>query len=224
MLSDNQEGGMGLGEWEGGSIGRGHIYTYDWFTLLYGRKPTQCCKAIIQLKKFFLIEGMETMKKKWHDGKVPGTGVFKPVVPGAINNSACFLSHRVWIWAIDQCLDLNGKSHDHSTKERKLARGLFWHFQMVQTHTPAWLAAHRVPALLRGPHHLCLAGCSGWPETHAQLLRCSGATYRLSGESASPFPASTLCTALNLAKRASEHENRAYEVGRNQEEKPSLWN
>lgn len=81
---------------------------------------------------------MGTMKKKWPDGKLPGTDVFKPVVLGAINNSARFLCLRVWIWVIDQCLDLNGKSHDHSTKERKLARGPFCHFQMVQAHTPAW--------------------------------------------------------------------------------------
>ena len=33
-----ESGGVGWGgEWEGGSRGRGHMYAYAWFTLLYGR-------------------------------------------------------------------------------------------------------------------------------------------------------------------------------------------
>ena len=40
-------------EWqEGGERGREYMYTCSWFTLLYGRKTTQHCKAIIlQFKK-----------------------------------------------------------------------------------------------------------------------------------------------------------------------------
>ena len=46
-----QPRGVGWGgRWEGGSRGRGHIYTYGWFMLM-NQKPTQYCKAIIhQLK------------------------------------------------------------------------------------------------------------------------------------------------------------------------------
>ena len=33
-----QPRGVGCsGRWEGGSSGRGHIYTYGWFMLMYGR-------------------------------------------------------------------------------------------------------------------------------------------------------------------------------------------
>ena len=46
-----QTGRVGWGgKWEGGVRERGHMYTYGWFMLMYGR-PTQYCKAIIlQLK------------------------------------------------------------------------------------------------------------------------------------------------------------------------------
>ena len=37
--------------WEGGSRGRGQVYTYGWFMLIYRQKPGQHCNAIIcQLK------------------------------------------------------------------------------------------------------------------------------------------------------------------------------
>ena len=32
--------------WVGGSRGRGHLYTYSWFTLLYGRKPYNTVKQL----------------------------------------------------------------------------------------------------------------------------------------------------------------------------------
>ena len=45
------------GRWEGHSRGSRHMYTYGWFMLMYGRNPTQYCKAIILqlkiIKKFF---------------------------------------------------------------------------------------------------------------------------------------------------------------------------
>jgi len=34
------------GKWEKGTGGRGHVYIYDQFMLLYGKKQSQYCKVI----------------------------------------------------------------------------------------------------------------------------------------------------------------------------------
>ena len=42
-----QSRGLGWGgKWEGGSRGRGHVYTYDWFMLLYGRNQHNTVKQL----------------------------------------------------------------------------------------------------------------------------------------------------------------------------------
>ena len=38
---------MGGGRWEGGTKWKGHVYTYDRFMLMYGKKKSQYCKVII---------------------------------------------------------------------------------------------------------------------------------------------------------------------------------
>ena len=50
VLCDNLEG------WEGGIRGRGPMYTYGCFMLMYGKKLSQYCKVItLQLKKKNLV-------------------------------------------------------------------------------------------------------------------------------------------------------------------------
>ena len=42
-----QPSGLGLGgRWEGASRGRGHVYTYVWFTLIYGRNEHDNVKQL----------------------------------------------------------------------------------------------------------------------------------------------------------------------------------
>ena len=48
---DNLEGWVGWGgRWEGGSRGRGHMYAYGWFMLMYGRNKQYFKAIILQLK------------------------------------------------------------------------------------------------------------------------------------------------------------------------------
>ena len=53
MLCDNLEGWDGVGDGkevcEGGLGGRGHIYAYGWFTLMYGKNQ---CNTIKQLLSY----------------------------------------------------------------------------------------------------------------------------------------------------------------------------
>ena len=47
-----QPRGVRCGEgWEGGSRGRGHMYTYDWFMLMYGRNQHNILKQLPPIKK-----------------------------------------------------------------------------------------------------------------------------------------------------------------------------
>ena len=42
-----QPRGVGWGgRWEGGSRGRGHMYTYDWFMLMFHRKQQNSVKPL----------------------------------------------------------------------------------------------------------------------------------------------------------------------------------
>ena len=43
------------GRWEGGSRGRGHVYTCGWFMLMYGRNQHSIVKQLSSNKKIFLI-------------------------------------------------------------------------------------------------------------------------------------------------------------------------
>lgn len=53
ILGYAREVGWG-GGWKGGSRGRGHMYTYGWFTLLYGRNQHNTVKQLsYKLKKKF---------------------------------------------------------------------------------------------------------------------------------------------------------------------------
>ena len=45
MLCDNQQG------WKGGSRGRGHMCTYHWFMLIYGRNQHNTGKQFLPIKK-----------------------------------------------------------------------------------------------------------------------------------------------------------------------------
>jgi len=51
VLCDNlEEWDVGVGRWEGGSRGRGWVYTYSWF-LLYNRKKKNIVKKFNSKKK-----------------------------------------------------------------------------------------------------------------------------------------------------------------------------
>ena len=39
------------GRWDGGSKGRGHMYTYGWFMLMYGRNRYNIIKQYLSIKK-----------------------------------------------------------------------------------------------------------------------------------------------------------------------------
>ena len=53
---------MGGGRWEGGTKWKGHVYTYDRFMLMHGKKKSQYCKVIILQFKI-------KYKKKFHNYK-----------------------------------------------------------------------------------------------------------------------------------------------------------
>ena len=46
VLCDNLEEWDGGGKWEGGSGGRGHVYTYGWFMLMHGRNQHNIVKQL----------------------------------------------------------------------------------------------------------------------------------------------------------------------------------
>ena len=65
------------GKWEGGSRGRGHMYTYDWFMLIFGRSQHSCVKQLPSILKkstmclqcrrcgFDLLVGKIPWRRKW---------------------------------------------------------------------------------------------------------------------------------------------------------------
>ena len=72
-----QSRGVGWGgRWEGGSRGRGHMYTYGWFMLMYGRNQHKIIKQLSSIKN--------KMKRKqtrdWEKIKTDETRDWKKVI------------------------------------------------------------------------------------------------------------------------------------------------
>ena len=58
------------GRWQGGSRGRGHMYTYGWFMLMFDRKQQNSVKQLsynLKINKFFKKEkkSKEKQRLKW---------------------------------------------------------------------------------------------------------------------------------------------------------------
>ena len=61
-----QPRGVGWGgRWEGSSRGGGHIYTYGWFMLMFGRKQQNSVKQL-SIKFFSLKKRKKNLKKHGH--------------------------------------------------------------------------------------------------------------------------------------------------------------